>query len=436
MQYTPDQVMKLAPDDASAKAGQQLASNANWVVKYKHEKAIWGDCQGSGKTPYKTIIDIGNIAFKCSCPSRKFPCKHGIGLLLLFVANPDVFSSEKDLAPHVREWLDKREEKETAKVEKEGKPADETAKAKRAESRERKVNGGIDELRSWLKDVVRAGIMNVPQEAHRFALTITARMVDAQAGGLANQLRQINKINFYQDGWQRMLVKRLSAIYLITEGYKNCEQLPAEWQKELQTLIGWTTPKEEVLQSHTISDIWSVLSVTNTDEGNIITERIWLYGLGTQRFALLLNFYAGNAVSQQLFVPGMRLKADVVFFPGVMQYRALIKTHDVLTHGDAVINATTDAQALQDQITSQLAQNPFVEQIPFLLADVQIVLNGDRWAFRDFGGKGNALGNPHDECWQMLAFTKSNACNCFGVYEREQFEIHTLWVNNKMCFVK
>eukprot|EP01041_Mallomonas_annulata_P034795 gene34795-57629_t len=72
MQLTQDQIIQLAPDPASAKAGMQLANGAKWVLKAAHEKALWGDCQGSGKVPYRTAIDLTNIAFKCSCPSRKF----------------------------------------------------------------------------------------------------------------------------------------------------------------------------------------------------------------------------------------------------------------------------------------------------------------------------------------------------------------------------
>ena len=48
------------------------------------DAALWGLCQGSGSKPYQTAIDLTEPAFKCSCPSRKFPCKHALGLMLLF----------------------------------------------------------------------------------------------------------------------------------------------------------------------------------------------------------------------------------------------------------------------------------------------------------------------------------------------------------------
>lgn len=436
MPYTLDQILQLAPDDASAKAGQQLASSAKWVVKAQHARALWGDCQGSGKTPYKTIIDLTNIAFKCSCPSRKFPCKHGLGLMLLHVQQPAAFSTENELPPHVAEWLDKREQKEVAKEQKEDKPGDETAKAKRVESRDKKVTGGIEELKYWIKDVVRTGIMNVPQQAYQFNQNITARMVDAQAGGLANQLRQINKINFYGNSWQRLLLKRLSSIYLLTEAYSNIAQMPVAMAQELKTLVGWTTPKEEILQQTPVNDNWTIVSVTTSEDGNITTERTWLYGMATNRFALWLNFYAGNQVPQRMFFPGMCIQAGIFYYPGVLPQRALIDKYEGVPVAAMSVAPGNDVANLYNNIAQQLAQNPFTEQIPFLLYRASLVLKDNKWFITDDKQNGFSINNTGDECWRMLAFTKGNAVACFGIYENERFNIHTLWFNNNICFVK
>ena len=75
LNLTEEQITQLAPDAASVKAGKGLANRTKWVLLEHSDRAIWGHCQGSGKTPYQTVVDTKNIAFKCSCPSRKFPCK-------------------------------------------------------------------------------------------------------------------------------------------------------------------------------------------------------------------------------------------------------------------------------------------------------------------------------------------------------------------------
>ncbi|PSK89541.1 hypothetical protein B0I18_11197 [Taibaiella chishuiensis] len=436
MQYTREQVLHMAPDDASAKAGQQLANSSKWTVKCISDTALWGDCQGSGKNPYKTIVDLTNIAFKCSCPSRKFPCKHGIGLMLLYTQQADVFSTATDIPEHVTEWLAKRQEKEVAKEQKEAKPVDAAAQAKRATARKKKVDAGIGELRIWIRDVVRAGIMNIPQQSHQFYLNITARMVDAQAGGLAAQLRQINTINFYTEGWQRMLLRRLAALYLITEAYQRIDDLPEAMAQELQTLIGWTTAKEEVLQSQPVSGTWAVLSVTMEEEGNIVTERSWLYNKSDGRFALLLNFYAGNQVPQALLVPGAHITADVVYFPGIHPLRALIKEQHSLPHSHIDITAGHSLRSMYHELSAGLTENPFKEQVPFVLNEVYIHVTEATWLLSDGDNDGIALSNTTETCWQMLAFTKGKTCSCFGVYERDHFQILSLWADHKTYFVK
>ena len=82
MDYSGEQIIALAPDAASAKAGRSLATASKWQNVGQDERALWGECQGSGAKPYQTVIDLNEPAFKCSCPSRKFPCKHALGLFL------------------------------------------------------------------------------------------------------------------------------------------------------------------------------------------------------------------------------------------------------------------------------------------------------------------------------------------------------------------
>src|SRR6202034_3296211 len=89
---TTAQVLALAPDAASAKAGQGLGNPGKWVSLGRRERSVWGQCQGSGKDPYRTQADLTGPAFHCSCPSRKFPCKHGLGLLLILASNGAKFS--------------------------------------------------------------------------------------------------------------------------------------------------------------------------------------------------------------------------------------------------------------------------------------------------------------------------------------------------------
>lgn len=121
-----------------------------------------GIVRESGKNPYQTQVDLQNIAFKCSCPSHKFPCKHSLGLLFLYASQPDLFTTGEE-PDWVKEWLEKRAGKAEEKKEKADKPVDVEAQAKRQEARHKKVLNGVDDLQGWLKDLVRSGLLNVPE---------------------------------------------------------------------------------------------------------------------------------------------------------------------------------------------------------------------------------------------------------------------------------
>ncbi|WP_208860783.1 SWIM zinc finger family protein, partial [Streptomyces griseoflavus] len=86
--WTADQVLALAPDSASRTAGRRLGTAGPWSEAGSSvEGTVWGLCKGSGTTAYRTVVDLADAsapAFRCSCPSRKAPCKHALGLLLLW----------------------------------------------------------------------------------------------------------------------------------------------------------------------------------------------------------------------------------------------------------------------------------------------------------------------------------------------------------------
>src|SRR5687767_9956805 len=163
MKYTTEQIIALAPDASSAKAGRTLATATKWQDVGYDNRAVWGECQGSGAKPYQTAIDVNEPAFKCSCPSRKFPCKHSLGLFLLFASSSPAFKVDSPPA-WVSEWVSKREQQKQQRETRAAKKAEpevdeatqarrDSQRAKRALDREAKVDAGLQELELWLRDL-------------------------------------------------------------------------------------------------------------------------------------------------------------------------------------------------------------------------------------------------------------------------------------------
>src|SRR6185312_11328290 len=53
----------------------------HWRAAGRLDDILWGLCRGSGAHSYQVCVDLTGPAYRCSCPSRKVPCKHALGLL-------------------------------------------------------------------------------------------------------------------------------------------------------------------------------------------------------------------------------------------------------------------------------------------------------------------------------------------------------------------
>jgi len=276
MNYTAEQIIALAPDAASAKSGRTLATISKWQNLGRDEQAVWGECQGSGAKPYQISLDLTEPAFKCNCPSRKFPCKHSLGLFLLLASSPALFENPSP-PTWVSEWLTKREQqkqrKETAAVKNADAEVDEATKArrdsqraKRALDREAKVSAGLKELDVWLRDFVRAGLAAAQSRPNSYWNQIAARMIDAQAPGVARRLRELSFLTQVGGDWTERMLAQVGSLFLLLKAYQRIETFPAETQADIRTAIGWTLKEEELPADNIVRDEWLVLGQRITGE--------------------------------------------------------------------------------------------------------------------------------------------------------------------------
>lgn len=62
MPLTEAQLNSLAPDASALKSAQSLAKPTAWVTLGRGAAVVWGECQGSGKLPYRTQMDVEQLA--------------------------------------------------------------------------------------------------------------------------------------------------------------------------------------------------------------------------------------------------------------------------------------------------------------------------------------------------------------------------------------
>jgi SWIM zinc finger len=426
---TEDQILTLAPDEASKKSGKDLANPNKWVSKGANEQALWGEAQGSGSKPYQTQIDLSNIAFKCSCPSRKFPCKHGLGLMLFYTRQQNAFTATEAPA-WVADWLSKRTEKEEKKATKEEKPVDEAAQAKRQQARQNKVADGIEELRLWMKDIVRNGILNIPDKGFAYFESMAKRMIDAQSPGLANMIRNLGEINFYAEGWQSRFMDQLAAIYLATTGYSNSESIDANLQQDIKTWIGFTQNLEELKAQTGITDTWLVLSKQIFEVDNISTERNWLYGTTSSQYALVLQFIVRGQGALLTFTPGMFIQAELVFYPSTAPLRAIVKRQIA---SDAVNSFAgfSNWQQVSEIETLLSSSMPVRSERPFIVQQLKPVRYNNQWWLQDADQKMMQLKNEHKSIWKILSLSGGDAMNMVVIGKEDQYEPVGVWYKNE-----
>lgn len=418
----------MAPDESSRKAGKELAKPAKWVSTGFSEAALWGECQGSGSKPYQTQVDTSAMAFRCSCPSRKFPCKHGVGLLLYYAREKAAFTKQEQPA-WVTEWISKRTEKAEKKAQQatDTKPVDEAAQNKRQEARHRKVSDGLDELVRWIKDLVRNGLIGLPDKGADMCENMARRMVDAQASGLAGILREMAEISYYSDGWQTTFMDQLLRLYLSAKAYQHQDQLDPALQQDIRTLIGYSQPQEELKAQTGVTDTWLVLGKQSTEDDRLITERYWLYGLNTRRPALVLQFTIRHQPQVQLMpAPGSCIRAELVYYPSAAPLRALIKTQQAAPadHQFRGYDSWTAVMTAQTQVSSRL---PLYNDQVYTIAALTPVQRDGQWWLRDEQQQEMLLKSDFRALWKLLALSGGHPLPMAVIGRETQYEPIGVW---------
>jgi Family of unknown function (DUF5691)/SWIM zinc finger len=391
---THEQIRTLAPDAAAARSGEALADRRRWDSAGRSDVAAWGLCKGSGANPYQVAVDIAGPAYKCSCPSRKIPCKHALGLLFLVA---DGGAATADPPEWAQSWLDGRASRAAAAATRAERPTeiDPEARAKRIATRERKVAAGIDELDRWLRDLMRRGLDSTRSEGYRFWDAMGARLVDAQAGGLGRSVRGLGSAANSGEAWPHLLLEGAGRLHLLAEAYRRADRLPDDLRADVRALVGWNVKEDELDPANAVEDRWLVLGQRIDDRGDIVTARTFLLGQTSGRIALHLAFGVGAAPPTLLAIPGQAFRATLTFYPSSWPLRAAVRP-PIEPDGDVteVRGATTLATVVEEH-AARLARNPFTGSWPVVIGDVVPVLRGDRLLVRDGDGTALPLATPH-----------------------------------------
>ncbi|SCE29693.1 SWIM zinc finger [Streptomyces sp. DvalAA-14] len=411
-------MLALAPDAASRKAGARLATPAPWSGTGVAGSAVWGLCAGSGSKPYQTAVEVSGPAFRCSCPSRKFPCKHALALLLLWAegeAGPVTAAAEPDW---VEQWTAARRKK-TQEVQEAAPraagPADPDGAKRRADRRAVRVEGGAAELEQRLTDLLRGGLAGADRGSYQQWDEIAARMVDAQAPGLATRVRELGSVAATGGDWPSRMLEETALLHLLARGFLAREGLPGPLAETVRSRIGFTVDSAELLSGPTVRGQWQVLAQYDSADERLTTRRIWLHDEAVGRFALLLSFGAAGRAPELTLPVGSVLDAELAYHPSALPLRAVLGPHQL---APALPRSAPAGTAVADALASfgaALADDPWLDAWPVLLAEAVPIPGPDRWQLADASTPDAVpVATASSSLWRLAAVSGGHPVTVFG----------------------
>lgn len=239
-QITEQQIQAMAPNPAANTNGKKISQKGGFVrlEKSKDDTFYLGECKGSGKSNYITtadFIDAQEPVLRCSCPSRQFPCKHGLALLYEILAGKTFGDCEipEDI---LKKWEKKQAKAARAEGEDntEGQDGQKSAAKKKSSK-----SGAAARIKKWKKQLEGLALTEkLVRELLEAGLGTMGGTATAAYRDLSKQLG-----DYYLPGPQRLL----NRLILEIEAFQK-DQKESHYDNALEVLEKlWTLVKKSTL---------------------------------------------------------------------------------------------------------------------------------------------------------------------------------------------
>ncbi|GKS09162.1 hypothetical protein YDYSY3_01620 [Paenibacillus chitinolyticus] len=288
-------VDSLAHNSAAMKNGKDLFKKKSFTKLCKTEdgKLLFGECKGSGKEPYRCSVDWmteGQPVFRCSCPSRQFPCKHLLGLMYAYAAETPFETAPipEDIMGK-REKVEKREQKKSEATSKEKPTKRKTSKSALLKKIGAQLEG-IVIFEKLLHQIVQSGLGSLDKQMLKMIEDQAKQLGNYYIPGIQTAMRNLIVL-LRSDEEQEMIYAKASA-YLSTlhtllkksRGYlqqklDNPEQAP-ELDSTIEEWIGHAWQLAELRECGRVQsdrDLMQLSFNSYADEarGEYVDESFW-----------------------------------------------------------------------------------------------------------------------------------------------------------------
>jgi hypothetical protein len=289
----------------------------------------------------------------------------------------------------------------------------------RTELRRSRVSQGLQELDRWLADQIRTGLSALPRSGYAHFDAIAARMIDAQAPGVAGVLRSI-PAELVADDWPSRVLHELAGLHLLSRAHARLDSLPEDLATTVRSRIGYPTAKADVLARPGVFDSWWPVGSVDVVDATLRRRRVWLRGAETGRWAVWLTFAPPGLGFDESVRPGEVITGEAHFYPGSGQHRALIGQ----TVNQPAAALTVQGQALaatREDFAALLAEDPWASRLPVALHGVPVRQGSGVWSWQDLDGRTCPLVELEGQPWPLLAQSGGEAVTVFGEWSGYAF---------------
>ncbi|KAA2257116.1 hypothetical protein F0L68_25595 [Solihabitans fulvus] len=289
------------------------------------------------------------------------------------------------------------------------------ARAKSGRDRADAVRGGVAGLREWLLDLADGGIAGLPGRDGAWWQAIAARMVDAQARGLASAITELSGlVAAAGPRWAEEAADRIGGLYLLCQLAERAWRTDDELAAVVRGRLGFTVPEAEVLAGDGWRDRWVPLLRVEEDDGPVRTLRQFAVGRERGEWVVVVRHAVGGARPAAALPHGSETDAVLHPYPGATPRRVAVgEVIDSAPPGPVAVPA--DWRAAMAGLTEVLLADPWRRLHPVGCAGLRLTL-GDAPVAVDRAGA--ALPVRADRAFELtLALTGGRRFDGWGLWD-------------------
>ncbi|WP_449476905.1 hypothetical protein [Streptomyces abikoensis] len=210
-------------------------------------------------------------------------------------------------------------------------------------------------------------------------------------------------------------------LHTLNQGWLNLEKLPGPLAATVRSRVGITTDTATLLSSEPpVRDHWRILAGRDSDDGRLITRRIWLRGRDTGRMALLLSYGAAGRAPELSLPAGLSIEADLVYYPGAGPLRAALGTRHAPPTESPGPPPGVSVEAALNTYGEALSKDPWLEAWPVVVENVIPIppsAEADDWQLADEAGTSALpVARNSQGLWQLTSISGGRPLTVFIAY--------------------